>query len=155
MSYTHYYELNADLTDEVIRDVEKVLQKYPDLVINFDSTLPPEVSKRAICFNGFGESGHETFYVAPYYSGFCKTAYKPYDLAVCEVLLILKHHYKDAFELSSDGFYVGFEQFERKELGGYWNIALENVEREFGYTFTLKGITEEHNGYTYYSFEIY
>jgi len=33
----------------------------------------------------------------------CKTAFRPYDLAVTAVLLIARHHLGDAFQVSSDG----------------------------------------------------
>lgn len=34
---------------------------------------------------------------------FCKTAYKPYDLAVCVFLVITKHHLRDSLRVYSDG----------------------------------------------------
>ena len=34
---------------------------------------------------------------------FCKTAFKPYDLAVITFLIIAKHHLKDNLKVSSDG----------------------------------------------------
>jgi hypothetical protein len=37
------------------------------------------------------------------YSYFCKTAYKPYDIAVTALLLIAKHHLQDRIFISSDG----------------------------------------------------
>ncbi len=37
------------------------------------------------------------------YFDFCKTAYKPYDLAVIAALTIAKHHLGDSIKVSSDG----------------------------------------------------
>ncbi len=37
------------------------------------------------------------------YFDFCKTAFRPYDLAVIIFLIIAKHHLKDKIEVSSDG----------------------------------------------------
>lgn len=37
------------------------------------------------------------------YFEFCKTAFKPYDLAVTAWLIICKHHLGDAIQVSSDG----------------------------------------------------
>lgn len=37
------------------------------------------------------------------YFNFCKTAYKPYDLAVCCLLIIAKQRLSDAITVSSDG----------------------------------------------------
>jgi len=68
-----------------------------------------------------GDCSHETFYLprairpeelGPVlgepdkfgrYFDFCKTAYKPYDLAVTAALVIAKHHLGDAILVSSDG----------------------------------------------------
>ena len=62
-----------------------------------------EITDSCIRFNGRGSDGHETFSFEPESSGCCKTAHKPYDLAVCEVLLALKAHLS-SMELTSDGF---------------------------------------------------
>ena len=35
--------------------------------------------------------------------GFCKTNYKPYDIAVTAFLIILKEHFKDKVDITSDG----------------------------------------------------
>ncbi len=37
------------------------------------------------------------------YFNFCKTAFRPYDLAVIVFLIIAKHHLKDEFRVASDG----------------------------------------------------
>ena len=63
-----------------------------------------------------GDCSHESFVlprvVESHWSGpdekglyfyFCKTAYKPYDLAVIMCLLIAKHHLGDDIQLCSDG----------------------------------------------------
>jgi hypothetical protein len=38
-----------------------------------------------------------------YDRGFCKTAFKPYDVAVTAALLIAKHHWGESFEIRSCG----------------------------------------------------
>ena len=55
-------------------------------------------------FNGMGELSHETFAlnVGENEWFFCKTSRKPYDLAVCLILLSVKYHLKSA-KISSDG----------------------------------------------------
>jgi hypothetical protein len=63
-----------------------------------------------------GDCSHETCYFPRVYKpdswdepkkglyfGFCKTAYKPYDIAVTAFLLICKHHLKSRIVVSSDG----------------------------------------------------
>ncbi|MGB9858480.1 MAG: hypothetical protein ACPLQP_00930 [Moorellaceae bacterium] len=65
-----------------------------------------------------GDCSYETFYFPrvrePYYEGerprenglwfdFCKTAFRPYDLAVTAFLIIAKHHLKDKIVVRTDG----------------------------------------------------
>ena len=65
-----------------------------------------------------GDCSYETFHIdqifnvknwplAPddegWYSYFCKTNFKPYDLAVTTCLVILKHHLLDEIQVGSDG----------------------------------------------------
>jgi hypothetical protein len=77
---------------------------------------PPEVTPDHIRFNGWKDEGHETFIITrerpdnpPYDSGakeffdFCKTARKPYDLAVCLVMLSMKRHAPKSVRIASDG----------------------------------------------------
>lgn len=77
---------------------------------------PPEVSPEIIRFNGWKDEGHETFMVTrekpdngPSWDkddrsfDFCKTARKPYDIAVCLVLLVMKRHAPKSISVSSDG----------------------------------------------------
>ena len=69
-----------------------------------------EVSDTKIQFNGLGNDGHETFGLTKEKPGkdaeffdFCKTARKPYDLAVGLALLIAKNHARNSIKVSSDG----------------------------------------------------
>lgn len=67
-----------------------------------------------------GDCSHESFILDRIDRedfNFCKTAYKPYDLAVCCVLIIAKHHLGKAISVSSDG---GPEQ---------WRDAVELCQR--------------------------
>jgi hypothetical protein len=72
-----------------------------------DGTGSPEFTKTLICFNGDAECGndHETLYISLDSEGFdfCKTARKPYDVAVCITLICFKHYFGDVFEYHSDG----------------------------------------------------
>ena len=77
---------------------------------------PPEGTPDHIRFNGWKDEGHETFLVtrlrpdlpswdpeAKESFDFCKTAQKPYDLAVCLVLLSMKRHAPRSVRIGSDG----------------------------------------------------
>jgi len=61
----------------------------------------------------------------------CKTAYKPYDLAVISCLLIAKHHLGDDIMLSSDG------------TPENWADGVDLVKRVFGYEVVAPGGDEE------------
>jgi hypothetical protein len=62
------------------------------------------------------------------YSSFCKTAFRPYDLAVTVFLLIAKHHLRDVFRIESDGDLKQWQDAQllcRQELG--YSLCLEEV----------------------------
>jgi len=51
-----------------------------------------------------GECCHDDFWLSKHNpNGFCKTAFKPYDLAVTAALLIAKHHWREKIEVTSCG----------------------------------------------------
>ena len=97
----------------------------------------PRISETEVWFNGDGslDLDHETFafdlYETGYYKGvddikedgvfgFCKTARKPYDIAVCVSLMVIKHHLGSDFSISSDG---GLEDG--------WDEAIKYYEKYF------------------------
>jgi hypothetical protein len=116
MGYTHYWRQSADFTPDqwsaICKDTRKIIaycaKQEIALQYEYDDTRPAVVKKSEIRFNGAGDDGHETFYIpfspspADKEFNFCKTAQKPYDLAVCLCLLRMKHHCPD-FSFSSDG----------------------------------------------------
>ena len=158
MGYSHEYgfkEPVAPFPEYVLADVRKIVDRYKDLIqFEDDDPRPPVVTSEYIRFNGKGQAGYETLVIVPDETHFCKTAYKPYDAAVCEVLLVLRHHYGDKFTLASDGFWVSREDFKAKRLDGCWNQAFRNVKEKFGYTFKLLRRISNSHGHAYYSFEI-
>lgn len=158
MGYTHYFGFNQSvgkLSEEVLKDVKGIVAKYADILrVEYDETEAAVVTAERIRFNGIGEDGHETFVITPERNDFCKTARKPYDLAVCEVLLVLRHHYKENFDLSSDGFYVGVNEFLQGKVDGEWEQALVNVREQFGYDFTFFPILSGSGNHLYYAFSL-
>ncbi|MGP4109210.1 hypothetical protein [Virgibacillus sp. L01] len=129
MGYTHYFELKADLTSEVLSDVSKVVNHYEGILAYEidEAERKPSINEEEIRFNGRSdEEGKETFLVKKGFGWGCKTGRKPYDLPVCEILAVLKHHYGNDFKLKSDGFcWDG--------LDGCWAEAYENVKERFRY----------------------
>jgi hypothetical protein len=115
MGYTHYFkqvkEIDDDKWDNICKDAKQIV-KYCDengieLVSN-DSRVKGLVqrSKGFINLNGVGQNSHETFYIQKELMkefNFCKTAHKPYDLAVTAILLIIEHHVPGNFKIGSDG----------------------------------------------------
>jgi len=129
MGYTHYY-YRPEVLDEkkfnlVIEDFRKVLPKISLSGVKLaggDGRGVMTVSNEAIWLNGVAEGAHETFYLPLHYEKpswhdqlrvdgkeeklafqFCKTAQKPYDIAVTCGLVIFKHHFGDAVRVHSDG----------------------------------------------------
>ena len=104
-------------------------EQYEDGKTNFaifgwDGTGSPVFTSEKISFNGDASVGndHETFYIEKYDDGFnfCKTARKPYDVAVCVALLCFAHNFGDVFEYHSDG------NIAKGEEG--WGLAKKIVE---------------------------
>lgn len=122
MGYTHYWwrekELPQVLWDKFISDVNYFVTGSNEILVReSDSDLPPVVDEHEVRFNGKGSEGHETFALPrvhadgwytghprkrPYYA-FCKTAHKPYDKYVVEVLSLAELCFGDKIEISSDG----------------------------------------------------
>ncbi len=139
IGYTHYYEIKKkskikDLSG-CLKNIKTILEQYQD-IINLKGDDKPKVTKNLIMFNGIREDGHETFHFEfpstrnglfkKYNSDengfafyFCKTARKPYDIAVTKCLLILKEYLKDDMKLSSDGDFSNQEE---------WGQAIKDVQ---------------------------
>jgi hypothetical protein len=110
MGYTHYWTQTRDFTHEewsqiredmeaLLKDVQHV-QGIPLANGNGELGTSPDISDKRIFFNGAGDGSHETFClyrVRPPKQAhherrgwdFCKTARKPYDLAVTAALCYL------------------------------------------------------------------
>jgi hypothetical protein len=125
LGYTSYFARPRVLPVRKVRaavaDGQKVvvyLAREHGLALRYesDSDQPPEFTDQVVRFNGVGDDGHETFEVPralepePWqqsqrglWFNFCKTARKPYDLAVCCCLIVLHRHFEPRFVVTSDG----------------------------------------------------
>ena len=123
MGYTHYFwrkpELDKDKFAEAVADCKKLCEAS-GVALAYEYDEPeklPLFDHDLVRFNGVGDDGYETF-VVPLVAdsrtwgqvsddgrvfAFCKTACKPYDLAVTGCLLVFKHHFGENFTVSSDG----------------------------------------------------
>ena len=121
MGYTHYWYI----ADEIGQDSwDKFLVDFRTILPNFESTLDIQGDQKLqhdkdmIYLNGIGELSHETFCLLRITQltartqrdddnglifNFCKTARKPYDIAVCSALIIAKKHFGESIMISSDG----------------------------------------------------
>lgn len=113
MGYTHYWKIKSDSKVSFIEAVKLfkeclACEPLKDIALcgsygNRETT--PTINGACVCFNGVEENSHETFYIelGDKNFQFCKTAHKPYDLAVCVCLLCFKEVFGNDMELSSDG----------------------------------------------------
>ena len=158
MGYTHYLKSAASPASlekavEIRDEISKVLDRHKKLLqFEYNEKLPPMnditvddkgVPKNIIRFNGIEEDGHETFYISSGFEdgfNFCKTNRKPYDIAVCECLIIFKHFLNA--DVSSDGFssyqsdmflpYKDGDIVRDVDVDGMWVVAAENINNQLG-----------------------
>ena len=108
MGYTHYWEVKnkipQDKFDAIGDDLKQVIKACNDDGIKICGGMG-EIENDVISFNGDGDNGHETCYMTKDKKdfAFCKTARKPYDIAVTAFLIICKHYLGDDIEVTSDG----------------------------------------------------
>ena len=142
MGYTHYWRLKPTIlpTEAVLLLGELLWDAYTRGVVQyeFDDPQPPLVSDTKIRFNGVGEQGHETFYFLATGDGaagrgwafqFCKTARKPYDEVVMQVLIVLKHYLGAAITVTSDGDFAVEWADARRTLEHRYGIRTVNGQR--------------------------
>tara|TARA_R110002051_G_scaffold252068_1_gene311373 strand:- start:125 stop:595 length:471 start_codon:yes stop_codon:yes gene_type:complete len=121
MGYTHYWyiadEISQDSWDKFLEDFRLILPNFQSkLDIQGDQKL--EHDKGVVFLNGIGELAHESFLLERVTDitgftqrdddnglifKFCKTAQKPYDIAVCSALIIAKRYFDQSIMISSDG----------------------------------------------------
>lgn len=97
MGYTHYWENDETITSEQWRNIctyaHRLFKaaKENGIPLLYESDEPgtePDVNEAFIRFNGDDDDGHETFYLSREATSFefCKTARKPYDYVVGDLL---------------------------------------------------------------------
>lgn len=114
MGYTHYFEMNHTADPAAFAtlaaDARRIVAEATDRGIALGDAFgnpgsSPLITDSEIRFNGIEPDNYETFSLAATDSGFnfCKTGPRPYDAAVCAVLIRAKVHLGDAIRVSSDG----------------------------------------------------
>lgn len=120
MGYTHYFsqekQIEPSKWEAYCQDVRKFLhhvvaEKGVQLQSDCDENPSAfEVTPERVQFNGDSSRNldHETFSLSKtktyLTSGFCKTARKPYDIAVCGCLILAHRHFPGAYCIGSDGY---------------------------------------------------
>ena len=124
MGYTHYWHQKADFTlsqwNHLCAAAQDAIAKVDNggCQFEFDDNAPAQIDRDTIRFNGIEADGHETFILnrkrrelEPWAkeigirrgSDFCKTARKPYDRAIVEILNEAKTIAPTRISLDTDG----------------------------------------------------
>lgn len=123
MGYTHYFKFAKFITREqmaeVAENVKDVFGTFPMVTKRLKGPYgkgEPIITGKysPISFNGDAEKNedYEAFVVnrEDLNLQFCKTAYRPYDLAVCLCLIVLKDNFGDSFDFHSDGYFMNHKK---------------------------------------------
>lgn len=145
MGYTHYWrhdqKLNGKALFAAFQDARKIVEaaKAKGIQLRGGGGEGEPVVDEAIWLNGARELDEdcETFAFpvtgstlkdsmvhGGYPSDFCKTARLPYDVVVCAILLVLKHHLGEQIRIASDG----------ARRADEWLPAERMVQEVLGYT---------------------
>lgn len=139
MGYTHYFKQNKAVNDQQWDAFEKdakialaYIQNEVGVVLMSNDSNGILINNERVNLNGdeVNDLDHETFYIEKDYRdfNFCKTARKPYDLAVCSLLLLAHHHMPDHYDIGSDG---GFEEWQKPmELNAFLFKYAYNLPRK-------------------------
>lgn len=117
MGYTHYWKFTSEpkkIKDGLLKfskavillkkGVDVLTSKYAVKLASANGKGNPIFLSSKVSFNGVGDESHEDFFMDwVSKGGFCKTARKSYDPAVCLALLCMKRYFKEDFKYSSDG----------------------------------------------------
>lgn len=140
MGYTHYWYrkeiLPQDIFTKAVEDCRKVCEAIGIPLAGWDGSDKAVFTGTKIVFNGCGEfDSHESFVVPRTFAAnfkhadkngrlfaCCKTAHKPYDLAVMCCLIVMNIAFgTDVFTVCSDG------------ADASWKPACAACQRHLGY----------------------
>ena len=128
MGYTHYWyrpkEISIEKMAAIAEDFSKIVLTLDGMGVRLadgHGVGVPQIDTEMVYFNGLQNCGHpaNSEITIPWPSQtaqgvtdgkgeragnwFCKTAYRPYDLALNAFLVIAKHHLEENILVSSDG----------------------------------------------------
>ena len=118
MGYTHYWytrkEIPANKWKAFTDDCKELLDSddAEGIVWSKEDKIFPYITDEYCTFDGIGNKGHETFSMSRNRGrresdgesfDCCKTAHKPYDKYVVDVLILAERHFGDLIRVKSDG----------------------------------------------------
>ena len=129
MGYTHYWAFQEKPSDkkfaEFIEGVKQIVATAEEAGIAIGEQ---KYESNYVSFNGVEHEAHETFYIDlnSHDDGFCKTAEKPYDMAVTASLILAKKLFGSDISIKSDGDWKDWESGQLLYESVY-DIQPENV----------------------------
>jgi len=112
MGYTHYWAFqekpSTEKFAEFIEGVKQIVATAEEAGIEIGEQ---KYESDCVSFNGVGTGAHEIFYIDlhSHDDGFCKTAEKPYDMAVTASLILAKKVFGADISIRSDGDWKDWE----------------------------------------------
>lgn len=129
MGYTHYWKVTEKLSQEKFNEfsegVKQLVATAQEAGVDIGDE---EYSDSVIVFNGVAGGAHESFFftIDGDEFNFCKTAEKPYDIAVTASLILAKKVFGDAITVTSDGSWANWESGQLL-YESVFNVAPESV----------------------------
>lgn len=106
MGYTHYWKFNEKPSQEKFAELVEGVKQIVATAEEAGIAIGEQVYESGyFSFNGVDAGAHETFSIdiRTQEEDFCKTAEKPYDMAVTASLILAKKIFGDDIEIRSDG----------------------------------------------------
>lgn len=128
MGYTHYWTIKEPIDSDAWDKLRKGIQQIVGTAQDSGIDIKDESNDERIVFNGVGAGEHESFFLelGDEEFNFCKTAGKPYDIAVTASLILLKKELGDAVIIKSDGTWADWESGQLL-YETVFNVAPESV----------------------------
>jgi hypothetical protein len=142
MGYTHYWKklkFSESGWNALCDSTSCLLRSLPaNVKVENDNGTDDPMVGAVIRFNGVESQAHETFLVERFSREFefCKTNRKPYDLAVCSVLILVSL-YAEGGEISSDGLGETYTDSEWKDAWNHVSTVIPAVNQNLEETFKL------------------
>jgi len=129
MGYTHYWTFNEKPSQEKFAELVEGVKHIVATAEEAGIAIGEQVYESGyFSFNGVDAGAHETFSIdiRTQEEDFCKTAEKPYDMAVTASLILAKKIFGDDIEIRSDGNWSDWESGQLLYESVY-DIQPENV----------------------------